>query len=87
METSSSTLTHLQQKFKESPSPADVRLTIPEAEAYIPMNRNQLAQLRYTGRGPKFLKPTKRTVLYRKGDIDKWLKDSERTSTAEETLR
>lgn len=62
----------------------DIRFTIPEAAAYIPMPRGQLAQLRYKGKGPKFLKPTKRTVLYRKRDIDEWLNQSERTSTAED---
>lgn len=62
----------------------DIRFTIPEAAAYIPMPRGQLAQLRYKGKGPKFLKPTKRTVLYRKRDIDEWLNQSEHTSTAED---
>ncbi|MEE8684884.1 MAG: hypothetical protein SOI64_07575 [Bifidobacterium mongoliense] len=47
------------------------------------MSKGQLAQLRFTGKGPKFLKPTPRTVLYRKGDIDAWLDGSVRTTTAE----
>lgn len=42
-----------------------------------------LAQLRYTGKGPKFLKPTPRTVVYRESDCLAWLEASERTSTAE----
>lgn len=42
-----------------------------------------LAQLRFTGKGPKFLKPTPRKVLYRRADIIDWLEASERTSTAE----
>jgi predicted DNA-binding transcriptional regulator AlpA len=41
-----------------------------------------LGQLRYTGRGPKFLKPTPKTVLYRESDVQAWLDASERTSTA-----
>lgn len=41
-----------------------------------------LSQLRYTGRGPKFLKPTAKTVRYREHDVQSWLDASERTSTA-----
>lgn len=54
------------EKLKRADNPENIRFTILKAEAYIPMPRGQLAQLRYTGKGPKFLKPTKRTVLYRK---------------------
>lgn len=43
-----------------------------------------LAQLRFKGTGPKFLKPTPRTVLYREKDVIEWLEASERTSTAAE---
>jgi hypothetical protein len=41
-----------------------------------------LAQLRFTGRGPKFLKPSPKVVLYRESDIITWLESSERISTA-----
>lgn len=60
------------EKLKRADNPENIRFTIPKAEAYIPMPRGQLAQLRYTGKSPKFLKSTKRTVLYRKKkkDID-----------------
>ncbi|MFV9424927.1 helix-turn-helix transcriptional regulator [Microbacterium sp. S1037] len=48
---------------------------------------SHLAQLRFTGaaergEGPKFLKPTPRTVVYRERDVVAWLEASERTSTA-----
>lgn len=46
------------------------------------MTKSNLAQLRFTGKGPKFLKPTPRTVVYRESDIIEWLEASERTSTA-----
>lgn len=46
------------------------------------MTRSNLAQLRFTGKGPKFLKPTPRTVVYRESDVIEWLEASERTSTA-----
>lgn len=42
-----------------------------------------MAQLRFVGKGPKFLKPTPRTVVYRESDVIAWLEASERTSTAE----
>lgn len=41
-----------------------------------------LAQMRFTGRGPRFLKPTPRTVVYRERDILAFIEASERTSTA-----
>lgn len=58
-------------------TPEDVCALIPG------MTKANLAQLRYAGGGPKFLKPTPRTVLYRESDIIDWLNASERTSTAE----
>lgn len=47
------------------------------------LTTSNLAQLRFTGKGPKFLKPTMRTVVYRERDIIEWLEASERMSTAE----
>lgn len=47
------------------------------------MTKGHLAQLRFTGKGPTFLKPTPRTVVYRESDVIAWLEASERTSTAE----
>ncbi|MEK0215913.1 hypothetical protein [Bifidobacterium mongoliense] len=73
----------LQHRITEAIDPNNLRLTVSEASAYIPMPKGQLAQLRYTGKGPRFMKPTARTVLYRKGDIDEWLNASVRTSTVE----
>lgn len=54
-----------------------------EAAALVPgMTLGNLAQLRYIGKGPKFLKPTPRTVVYRERDVLEWLEASERTSNA-----
>ncbi|WP_246132504.1 helix-turn-helix transcriptional regulator [Microbacterium mitrae] len=47
------------------------------------MTRGGLAQLRFTGKGPVYLKPTARKVVYRESDVIAWLEASERTSTAE----
>lgn len=46
------------------------------------MTTQHLGQLRFTGVGPTFLKPTPRKVLYRERDVIAWLEASERTSTA-----
>jgi predicted DNA-binding transcriptional regulator AlpA len=40
-----------------------------------------LAQLRYQGRGPRFYKPTPRTVLYKRAEVVAWVEDSAQTST------
>lgn len=54
-----------------------------EAAALVPgLTAGSLAQLRFTGKGPKFLKPTAKTVLYRESDVIAWIEASERTSTA-----
>ena len=59
-------------------------LNIDQALEFMPgFTKGHLAQLRYTGKGPKFYKPTPRTVLYRKTDILQWLESSVKTSTAE----
>lgn len=46
------------------------------------LTKANLATLRYEGKGPKFLKPTPRTVLYRESDITAWVESTERTSTS-----
>lgn len=59
-------------------------LTPDDVAALIPgVSRELLAKLRYLGTGPKFLKPTPRTVLYREADVIAWVESSERTSTAD----
>jgi hypothetical protein len=58
------------------------KLLTPEDVTYLTgITREALAQLRYTGKGPVFLKPTARTVLYREHDIANWLDASERSIT------
>lgn len=36
------------------------------------MTKGNLAQLRYTGKGPKFYKPSPRVVLYKWSDVQAW---------------
>ena len=49
------------------------------------MTVNHLAQLRFQGKGPRFLRPTPRKILYRLSDCIAWLEASERTSTTEDS--
>jgi hypothetical protein len=58
-------------------SPGQVCEIVPQ------LNKGLLAQLRYTGRGPRYLAPTPRTIIYRRSDVFAWLENSERSSTAE----
>ena len=60
----------------------DPKLTVTEASLFTGVSRGNLAQLRYKGTGPSYLKPTPRTVLYRQSVLEQWLKDSERTGTS-----
>jgi predicted DNA-binding transcriptional regulator AlpA len=41
-----------------------------------------LAQLRYQGRGPRFYKPTPRTVLYKRSEVIDWVEASAQTGTS-----
>ena len=40
-----------------------------------------LAQLRYQGKGPRFYKPTPRTVLYKRSEVVAWVEASAQTRT------
>ena len=37
------------------------------------MTKGNLAQLRYTGKGPKFYKPSPRVVPYKRSDVQAWI--------------
>jgi hypothetical protein len=63
---------------------ANALLTPREAAEYSRLTVGQLAQLRYLGRGPVYLNPTPRRILYRRSDIDTWLFASERRGTSEQ---
>lgn len=45
-----------------------------------------LAQLRYTGQGPRFYKPTERTVLYKRDEVTAWVESTARTRTGTASL-
>ena len=62
----------------------EVYLTPEQVCELVPgMTKSNLAQLRFTGKGPKYLKPSSRLCVYRERDVIEWLEASERTSTAE----
>lgn len=52
---------------------ADVWMTAREAAEYMRTTPGTLSTLRSDHKGPKYYKPSKRRVLYRKSDIDAWL--------------
>lgn len=60
----------------------DDLMKIAEASAYLHLSKGALATLRYTGKGPRYLAPTSKTILYKREWCDEWLNASERTSTA-----
>ncbi|MEU2035160.1 helix-turn-helix transcriptional regulator [Nocardia amamiensis] len=57
--------------------------TDPEFCEYAGLTPGQSAQLRYTGRGPKFIKVTGRQVRYRWEDIEAWVESRAKNSTAD----
>ncbi|RFA10394.1 hypothetical protein B7R54_15155 [Subtercola boreus] len=58
-----------------------------EAAAMIPgMTKGALAGLRFTGKGPKYRKPTARTVIYEKSEVIEWIEASARRGTAQDAV-
>lgn len=62
-------------------------MTIDQVLELVPcMTRANLATMRYDRRGPKFFKPTSRTVLYDRQSVLDWVKSSVvETATAVDT--
>lgn len=52
-----------------------------EAAEYLRVSADHLAQLRYRGQGPAYLKPSPKVVLYRRSALDTWLNASEQSGT------
>lgn len=52
-----------------------------EVETITGLTVAALAQLRYQGRGPRFYKPTPRTVLYKRSEVIAWVEASAQNST------
>ncbi|MGA0568124.1 helix-turn-helix transcriptional regulator [Rathayibacter sp. KR2-224] len=52
-----------------------------EVEELTGISVGALAQLRYHGTGPRFYKPTPRTVLYKRSEVLAWIEASAQTRT------
>lgn len=50
------------------------------------MTKANLAQLRFTGKGPRYRKPTPKTVIYLESEIRQWVEASARQGTAPEAV-
>ncbi|MET4702765.1 hypothetical protein [Frigoribacterium sp. UYMn621] len=51
------------------------------AEMVPGMTKGMLAQLRFTGKGPRYRKPTPRKVIYAESDVRAWVEGSAQTQT------
>ena len=65
----------------------DNYLSIDEVCGIIPgMTKGALAQLRFTGKGPRYRKPTPKTVIYLQSEVLEWIEGSARPGTAAEAV-
>jgi hypothetical protein len=48
------------------------------------MTKGSLAQLRFTGKGPRYRKPTPKTIVYLESEVLAWVEGSARSGTARE---
>lgn len=55
----------------------DQWLTTREAAAYAKTTPGTLGTLRYQNTGPRYYKPSRRRILYKKSDLDAWLEGTE----------
>lgn len=68
----------------ESVAPMDTYLSPDQVCEMVPgLTREGLAQLRFNGTGPRYIKPSPRKVVYSRSAIEEWLTANERTSTRE----
>lgn len=56
-------------------------LTPSQLAEQLGLTTGSLAQMRYLGRGPRYLKLTARAVRYRQTDVDAWVAAAERSRT------
>lgn len=65
----------------------DQLLTPIEVGEVLAMTSGALAQLRYLGTGPRYVKLSGRSVRYREQDITDWIEANIRTCTASDIRR
>jgi predicted DNA-binding transcriptional regulator AlpA len=68
----------VEMQVKEHPEPL---ATDAEFCEFVGITKAAAAQLRYMGRGPKFVKITGRQVRYRWSDIHQWVEEQTRMRT------
>ena len=61
----------------------DGLLTPAEAASYLRLSKSWLDKSRVYGGGPPFYAPTQRKILYRRSDLDAWIRKRRFTSTSE----
>jgi Helix-turn-helix domain len=71
------------QSDPPSAAPPDPLLSVDRAASYVGLSAAYLNKMRTQGGGPVFHKVGVR-VLYRISDLDDWLSDKRRTSTADD---
>jgi hypothetical protein len=64
----------------------DGRMDAKNASLYTGLAVKTLAQLRYQGKGPRFVKPTGGKVFYYREDLDAWLNRFGKVSSTAEAL-
>jgi len=57
--------------------------TTPEAAAYLKLKPSTMDQLRWTGRGPRFVRIGGRSIRYRQSDLDAYIDAQVFSSTTE----
>ncbi|PSL02508.1 AlpA family transcriptional regulator [Haloactinopolyspora alba] len=57
----------------------------PATADYLGTSVPALAQMRYRGDGPPFIRMTARKIRYRRSDVDGWLSSRTRTRTDDRT--
>ncbi|MCH4859369.1 helix-turn-helix domain-containing protein [Bifidobacterium pseudolongum] len=65
----------LQAKLSTAVNPDDLLMTPEEVAAYTGLSVPALAMMRHRRQGPSFTRPTPRTMLYRKRDVDAWVNE------------
>jgi hypothetical protein len=62
----------------------DGRLDTVNAAAYIGLSVKTMAQWRYKGEGPPFLKPSGNKIFYVQSDLDAWINRFDRAASTSE---
>lgn len=75
----------LRAHIKETPATDIVPrlLNVRQAAARLGLSKSTLDKMRCVGKGPRFIRSTDRAVRYDPADLDAWISERRRRSTAE----